>query len=179
MNKHKKEKTLLILWCNTLKDTIVQYNNWHTEAGILWTDKMIYWLEEGEEMGDGRADGSSAAGDGGQAAISLTSDIDGIRSGSFLLSTLLKKWSSDVWAVALFSCHRWHSSTGLHFEQLLQHLCTVLHFGSCASKTNSVSANKKIPFLSPASSISSVLQLLLPLVSPHPFSGPPIPSGRH
>ena len=42
-------------------------------------------------MGDGRADGSSAAGDGGQAAISLTSDIDGIRSGSFLLSTLLKK----------------------------------------------------------------------------------------
>ena len=77
---------------------------------------MIYWQEEGEEMGDGRADGSSASEDGGQVAISLTCDIDGTRSGSFLLSTLLKKWSSDVWAVALFSCHRWHGSTELHFE---------------------------------------------------------------
>ena len=33
-------------------------------------------------MGDGRADGSSAAGDGGQAAASLMPDIDGIGSGS-------------------------------------------------------------------------------------------------
>ena len=29
-------------------------------------------------MGDGRAEGSSAIGDGGQAAISLTPDIDGM-----------------------------------------------------------------------------------------------------
>ena len=28
-------------------------------------------------MGDGRAEGSSAIGDGGQAAISLTPDVDG------------------------------------------------------------------------------------------------------
>ena len=28
-------------------------------------------------MGDGRAEGSSATGDGGQAAISLTPDVDG------------------------------------------------------------------------------------------------------
>ena len=28
-------------------------------------------------MGDGRAEGSSAVGDGGQAAISLTPDVDG------------------------------------------------------------------------------------------------------
>ena len=45
-------------------------------------------------MGDGRAEGSSGIGDGGQAAISLTSDIDGRDSGSLLdsvLSTLLKK----------------------------------------------------------------------------------------
>ena len=44
-------------------------------------------------MGDGRAEGSSAIGDGGQAAISLMRDIDGIASGSLLhsiLSTLLK-----------------------------------------------------------------------------------------
>ena len=45
-------------------------------------------------MGDGRAEGLSAIGDGGQAAISLMPDVDGIGSGSLLdsiLSTLLKK----------------------------------------------------------------------------------------
>ena len=45
-------------------------------------------------MGDGRAEGSSAIGDGGQAASSLTPDVDGTRSGSLLdliLSTLVKK----------------------------------------------------------------------------------------
>ena len=45
-------------------------------------------------MGDGRAEGWSAIGDGGQAAISLVPDVDGTGSGSLLdsiLSTLLKK----------------------------------------------------------------------------------------
>ena len=45
-------------------------------------------------MGDGRAEGSSAIGDGGQAAMSLMLNIDGIGSDSLLdsvLSTLLKK----------------------------------------------------------------------------------------
>ena len=44
-------------------------------------------------MGDGRAEGSPALGDGGQAAVSLTSDTDGPGSGSLLdsvLSALLK-----------------------------------------------------------------------------------------
>ena len=53
-------------------------------------------------MGDGRAEGSSAIGDGGQAAISPTPDADGTGSGSLLdsiLSMLLKKRSSDVWVV--------------------------------------------------------------------------------
>ena len=56
-------------------------------------------------MGDGRAEGSSVIGDGGRAAVSLTRDMDGTGSGSLLdsvLSTLLKKRSSDVWVVALF-----------------------------------------------------------------------------
>ena len=56
-------------------------------------------------MGDGRAEGSSAMGDGGQAAMSLTPDVDDTGSGSLLdsvLSTLLKKRSRDVWVVALF-----------------------------------------------------------------------------
>ena len=32
---------------------------------------------EGEEVGDGRAEGLSAIGDGGQAAVSLMPDVDG------------------------------------------------------------------------------------------------------
>ena len=35
-------------------------------------------------MGDGRAEGLSAVGDGGQAAVSLTPDMDGTGSGSLL-----------------------------------------------------------------------------------------------
>ena len=45
-------------------------------------------------MADGRAEGPSTTGDGGEAAISLTSDGDGTGSGSLLdsvLATLLKK----------------------------------------------------------------------------------------
>ena len=55
-------------------------------------------------MGDGRAEGWSAIGDGGQAAISLKPDVDGTGSGFLLdliLSTLLKKGSSNVCVVAL------------------------------------------------------------------------------
>ena len=59
-------------------------------------------------MGDGRAERSSAIGDKGKAAISLTPDVDGTGSGSLLdsiLSTLLKKQYSYVWVIALFSRH--------------------------------------------------------------------------
>ena len=45
-------------------------------------------------MGDGRAEGSPAPGDGGQAEISIMPDVDGTGSDSLLdsvLSTLLKK----------------------------------------------------------------------------------------
>ena len=58
-------------------------------------------------MGDGRAEGSSAIGDGGQAAISLTPDADVIGSDFSLdstVSTLLEKGSSDVW-VAEYQLH--------------------------------------------------------------------------
>ena len=56
-------------------------------------------------MEDGRAEGLSAIGDGEQAAISLTHDVDGTGSGSLLgsiLSTLLKNRSGDVWVVGPF-----------------------------------------------------------------------------
>ena len=36
-----------------------------------------YQLEEGGEVGDGRAEGSSAIGDGGQAAVAHMLDTDG------------------------------------------------------------------------------------------------------
>ena len=51
-------------------------------------------MEEGEEVGEGRAEGSSAIGDGGHTARSLTLNIDGRGSDSLLdsvLSTLLEK----------------------------------------------------------------------------------------
>ena len=35
-------------------------------------------MEKGEEVGDGRAEGSSAIGDGGQAAVSLMLDVGGM-----------------------------------------------------------------------------------------------------
>ena len=55
-------------------------------------------------MGSGKAEGSSAIGDGGQATISFIPNVDGTGSGSLLetlLSTLLKKQSTDVWVVSL------------------------------------------------------------------------------
>ena len=46
---------------------------------IKWTGKKSYWLEEDEEVGDGRAEGSPAIGDGGQATVSLMSDDEGMQ----------------------------------------------------------------------------------------------------
>ena len=60
-----------------MKSIVVWYYSWHTEAGTEWTGKMSYWLEDGKKVGDGRAEGSSATGNGRQAAMSLMSDVDG------------------------------------------------------------------------------------------------------
>ena len=49
----------------------------HSGAGIEWTGRKSYWVEEREEVGDGSAEGSLAVGDGGQATVSLMPDIDG------------------------------------------------------------------------------------------------------
>ena len=43
-------------------------------------------MEEGDEVGEDRAEGSSTVGDGVQAVISLTADLDGTGSGSLLES---------------------------------------------------------------------------------------------
>ena len=44
-----------------LESIVVQYDSWHTRAGIEWTGKKSYWLDE-REVGDGRAEESSAVG---------------------------------------------------------------------------------------------------------------------
>ena len=79
-------------------------------------------------MGDGRAEGSSATGDGEQAATSLTPDTDGTGAGSLLdsiLFTLLKKRSSDVWVVAL-----------ILFQYLQQRYCTTILYTVLYSKVH-------------------------------------------
>ena len=65
------------------------------------------WRER-EGVGDDRAEGSSAMGNGGQPAISLMPDVDGTGSGSLLdsIPSTLKKRSSDVWVADLISHHR-------------------------------------------------------------------------
>ena len=51
-----------------------KYSPWHTGADTEQTGKQSYCQEEGEEVGDGRAEGSSAIGDRGQAAVLLMPD---------------------------------------------------------------------------------------------------------
>ena len=84
---HKKQtlkvkKTFLFWQYSNLKRTVVQYKSWYTGAGIRW-GKKSYWLEKGEEVRDGRAEGSSKTGDRGRAAISLMPDVEG--TGSYFL----------------------------------------------------------------------------------------------
>ena len=69
-----------------MKSAVVQYNSWHTGAGIEWTRRKSYWLEDGEEVGSGRAEGSLAIGDRGQAAVLPNPDVDGTCSGFSLES---------------------------------------------------------------------------------------------
>ena len=53
-------------------------------------------MEEGREVGDGRAEGSSAIGDGAQSAISLTPDVDGMRVRIFESSQLEGSYVGDL-----------------------------------------------------------------------------------
>ena len=77
-------------------------------AGIEWTGKKSYWLEEGKKVEDGRAEGLWAIGDGGQAAIWLMSEADD--TGSLLDLIYLpswKKWFSD--SSSLFAALKVHN----------------------------------------------------------------------
>ena len=55
-------------------------------------------------MGDGRAEGSSAIGDGGQAAISLMPDMDGTHVRIFESSQLEGSYVGDLLYIALTVC---------------------------------------------------------------------------
>ena len=60
-----------------MKNTVVQFQQlvywgWHR------VNRQEELLEVAEEVGDGRAEGSSTTGDGGQAAVSLMPDGDGM-----------------------------------------------------------------------------------------------------
>ena len=56
-------------------------------------------MEEGEEKGDGRAEGSSAIGDRGQAAVSLMPAVDGMNVRIFESSQLDV---SCVWGLTVY-----------------------------------------------------------------------------
>ena len=76
---------------STLKSTVVQYNSWRTESGIKWTGKKEERLEEREEVGDDRAEGSSAIVNGEQTAISLMPLVIGHAKACFPL------WKFTTW----------------------------------------------------------------------------------
>ena len=88
-------KKVLILQYSTLKSIGVQYN-WPTGVGIKWTGKKSYWLEEGKEVGDGGTERLSAIGSGGQAAVSLTPDLDGTHIHIFEISQLEDLYVGDL-----------------------------------------------------------------------------------
>ena len=91
----------------------------------------------------------SAIGDGEHAATSLMPDDDGTGSGSLLdsiLSTFLKKLSSDVWVAAFFfSHHGWHGGAEWYSERLLQPSCAVLCLGPGPQKLTVPLHIKKTP----------------------------------
>ena len=125
-----------------LESTVIQHNTWHTGTGTERTGKKSYRMEEIEDVGAGRAEGSSAIGDGGKACNFTQVDVDAMDSDSLLQSL-------DTCLVALiylfFSpLHGWQGST-----DFILNGCCNLHvpFGSCDSKMDSASSNKiSLPF---------------------------------
>ena len=69
LQKNQNTKHILILQFRTLKSIVVPHNScalrgWH---GVNRPEEFL--MEEGEEVGEGRAEGLSATGDGGHAAM--------------------------------------------------------------------------------------------------------------
>ena len=98
-----------------------------------------------------------------------------------ILSTLLEKWSSDVWKVAFFFFFFLIIDDMIVLDCILNGCCSfhmLFSIQVLCLKTSRAPQIKKIPVSFPVSWVS-IPQLLLTLVSLHPFSGLPIPSGLH
>ena len=140
------KRSLVNLQYNTLKRRVVQDNSWHTGAGMEWTGKNSSWPEEGEEAGGGRAEGWSAIGDRASCSVAPTWrwwrrfwSIVGFNPLAPLEELI--QWHLDS---SFFSRHRWHGSTELHSEQLLQTSWTFLHSGPVSQK-RTIFSNKEHP----------------------------------
>ena len=72
-----------------------------THRGWHRVNRQEELLEKGEEVGDGRAERLSAAGDRRQAAIPITSDIDGTHVSIFKSSQLEGSFVGDL----LYRCY--------------------------------------------------------------------------
>ena len=121
--------------CGKLKSKLwwlslcVHCNSWRARASTE-QERRVYWLEEGEEVRDGRAERSSAM--TGRASSDFINAwhwwhrfwfLIGFNS---ILSIVLKKQSNDICVVFFFffsSHHRWHLSTGLQSLYNCYDLC--------------------------------------------------------
>ena len=64
----------IVLW------KVIGYNSLHTGTDIQWTHNKNYWLEERNEVEDGRTEGSSVIGDRGHTVVPHMPDIVGMES---------------------------------------------------------------------------------------------------
>ena len=78
-----------------MKSTVLQYTSWHTGAGIAQTGKS-YQLEEGEHVGDGRAEGSSATGDGKHIGLFESSQLEETQCTCISLTTSSMKTDTEA-----------------------------------------------------------------------------------
>ena len=108
---------------------VVQYNSWHTEAGIEWRQEEL--LTGGGRRGQRWQSWRIISNRGeGQAAISFMPDIDDSESISLLDSSLFTLKKMTQWCLgssSFSSCHRWQSSTRLHSEHPWQPSFIILH----------------------------------------------------
>ena len=96
---------------------------WHTGDSMEWTGKKRSWLEVGEGMGYGRAEGSLATEDGGQASISLMPDVHGTGSCSLAEPDACSRlWKFATW---MFVC-RGFTVQNLYVGDLLDRKGDVL-----------------------------------------------------
>ena len=162
--KNKDIFNYTVLQYSALKSTVVQYNRWHTGAGFKWRSRKSYWLEEGEEVGDGRAEGSLAVGDGGRATISLMPDGTGGASWLGYIYPLIQWWLGHSSFFSLWM-------TRQHWIAFWTTAATFLYhstFEAWPHRPTVTPQIKKIPLPFSESWISLILQLLLPLVSLYP-----------